>query len=118
MSDPITVMIVDDHEMVRHGAAGYLEAQSDITVVAQAESGEDAIRLAREHVPDVVLMDLVKPGMDGVEATRVVSCAFAPGFGVSLRSFQWRNARTPSAGMDIPTACSTIAHRPSCGADP
>jgi NarL family two-component system response regulator LiaR len=72
MSDPITVMIVDDHEMVRHGAAGYLEAQPDITVVAQAESGEEAIRLAREHVPDVVLMDLVMPGMDGVEATRKV----------------------------------------------
>ena len=72
MSDPITVMIVDDHEMVRHGAAGYLEAQPDITVVAQAESGEEAIRLAREHVPDVVLMDLVMPRMDGVEATRKV----------------------------------------------
>jgi NarL family two-component system response regulator LiaR len=72
MSDPITVMIVDDHEMVRHGAAGYLEAQPDIEVVAEAESGEEAVRLAREHVPHVVLMDLVMPGMDGVEATRRV----------------------------------------------
>jgi NarL family two-component system response regulator LiaR len=72
MSDPITVMIVDDHEMVRHGASGYLKAQLDISVVAEAESGEEAVRLAREHVPDVVLMDLVMPGMDGVEATRQV----------------------------------------------
>jgi NarL family two-component system response regulator LiaR len=72
MSDPITVMIVDDHEMVRHGASGYLEAQLDIEVVAEAESGEEAVRLAREHVPHVVLMDLVMPGMDGVEATRKV----------------------------------------------
>ena len=72
MSAAITVMIVDDHEMVRQGASGYLEAQSDITVVAEAESGEEAIRLAQEHVPDVVLMDLVMPGMDGVEATRKV----------------------------------------------
>ena len=72
MSDPITVMIVDDHEMVRHGASGYLEAQPDIEVVAEAESGEAAVRLAREHVPHVVLMDLVMPGMDGVEATRKV----------------------------------------------
>jgi DNA-binding NarL/FixJ family response regulator len=72
MQDPITVMIVDDHEMVRHGAAGYLEAQDDIKVVAEADSGEEAIRLVREHIPDVVLMDLVMPGMDGVEATRKV----------------------------------------------
>ena len=69
MSEPITVMIVDDHEMVRQGPAGYLEAQPDIVVVAEAESGEDAVRYAREYVPDVVLMDLVMPGMDGVEAT-------------------------------------------------
>jgi len=72
MPDPITVMIVDDHEMVRKGAKGYLEAQPDITVVAEAESGEEAMRLAREYVPDVVLMDLVMPGIDGVEATRKV----------------------------------------------
>ena len=72
MPDPVTVMIVDDHEMVRKGAKGYLDAQPDIVVVAEAESGEEAVRLAREFVPDVVLMDLVMPGIDGVEATRKV----------------------------------------------
>jgi NarL family two-component system response regulator LiaR len=72
MPEPITVMIVDDHEMVRNGAKGYLEAQSEITVVVEAESGAEAVRLAREFVPDVVLMDLVMPEMDGVEATRKV----------------------------------------------
>jgi NarL family two-component system response regulator LiaR len=72
MEEPIRVMIVDDHEMVRNGAKGYLEAQPGITVVAEAESGAEAVRLAREFVPDVVLMDLVMPGMDGVEATRKV----------------------------------------------
>jgi NarL family two-component system response regulator LiaR len=72
MPEPITVMIVDDHEMVRNGAKGYLDAQPEIAVVAEAESGEEAVRLAREYVPDVVLMDLVMPGMDGVEATRKV----------------------------------------------
>jgi NarL family two-component system response regulator LiaR len=72
MSEIITVMIVDDHEMVRKGARGYLDAQPDITVVAEAESGDEAVQLAREVVPDVVLMDLVMPGMDGVEATRKV----------------------------------------------
>jgi len=72
MTEQITVMIVDDHEMVRKGAKGYLAAQPEIAVVAEAESGEEAVRLAREYVPDVVLMDLVMPGMDGVEATRKV----------------------------------------------
>ncbi len=72
MSEPITVMIVDDHQMVRNGAKGYLEVQPEISVVAEAESGAEAVRLAREFVPDVVLMDLVMPGMDGVEATRKV----------------------------------------------
>ncbi len=72
MPEPITVMVVDDHEMVRNGAKGYLEVQPDIVVVAEAESGTEAVRLAREYVPDVVLMDLIMPGMDGVEATRQV----------------------------------------------
>jgi two-component system, NarL family, response regulator LiaR len=73
--DTITVMIVDDHEMVRRGACSYLEAQPGISVVAQAGSGEVAVLLAQEFVPDVVLMDLVMPGMDGVEATRRVKNA-------------------------------------------
>ena len=72
MPDPITVMIVDDHEMVRKGACGYLEAQPDIMVVAQAGSGEEALKLVHECIPDVILMDLVMPGMDGVEATRKI----------------------------------------------
>ena len=70
MTEAIRVMLVDDHELVRQGAAGYLQTQEDMLVVAQAESGEEAVRLAGVHVPDVVLMDLVMPGMDGVEATR------------------------------------------------
>ncbi len=70
--ESITVMIVDDHEMVRQGACSYLEAQPDISVVAQAGTGEEALKLAQEFIPDVVLMDLVMPGMDGVETTRRV----------------------------------------------
>ena len=85
--EPITVMIVDDHEMVRRGACSYLEAQPDISVVAQASSGEEAVRLAQEFIPDVVLMDLVMPRMDGITATQQV---LALGFGtkvIALTSF-------------------------------
>jgi NarL family two-component system response regulator LiaR len=72
MSEQITVLIVDDHGMVRQGARAFLEAQSDLTVVAEAESGEEAVRLAQAHIPDVVLMDLILPGMNGIEATRQI----------------------------------------------
>jgi DNA-binding NarL/FixJ family response regulator len=71
-AEPITVMIVDDHEMVRRGACSFLEAQPDIALVAQASTGEEAIRLAQEFIPDVILMDLVLPDMNGVETTRRV----------------------------------------------
>jgi NarL family two-component system response regulator LiaR len=72
MTEAITVLVVDDHEVVRLGLRGYLDALPGFAVVGEAESGEAAIRLAAEHIPDVVLMDLVMPGMDGVEATRRV----------------------------------------------
>jgi DNA-binding NarL/FixJ family response regulator len=72
MTSPITVLLVDDHEVVRQGVRAYLDAFPDFAVVGEAESGETAVRLALEHVPDVVLMDLVMPGMDGVETTRRV----------------------------------------------
>ena len=70
MNKPITVLLVDDHEVVRQGVRFFLEAHADFVVVGEAESGKAAIKLAEEHVPDVVLMDLVMPEMDGVEATR------------------------------------------------
>lgn len=70
MSEQITVLVADDHALVREGISEYLEMQPDIVVVGQAESGEEAVRLAAKHTPDVVLMDLIMPGMNGVEATR------------------------------------------------
>lgn len=73
MSDKISILLVDDHRMVRQGVRAFLETQPDLVVVGEADSGEQAVELARQHVPDVVLMDLVMPGgMDGVEATRQV----------------------------------------------
>jgi NarL family two-component system response regulator LiaR len=72
MTTPITVLIVDDHDVVRQGVHAYLDALPDFTVVGEAESGDAAVELARDLVPDVTLMDLVMPGTDGVEATRKV----------------------------------------------
>lgn len=72
MAEPITVLIVDDHEVVRQGVSAYLEALSDIDVVGEASSGTEAIEVALDTIPDVVLMDLVMSGMDGVDATRQV----------------------------------------------
>jgi NarL family two-component system response regulator LiaR len=70
MGEPISILIVDDHAVVRRGVRAYLETQPDLVVVAEAAAGEEAVRLASELVPDVVLMDLAMPGIDGVEATR------------------------------------------------
>jgi RNA polymerase sigma factor (sigma-70 family) len=68
-SNAISLMIVDDHKIVRDGICAYLETVPEIEVIAQAESGSDAVQLAEQLAPDVVLMDLIMPGMDGVEAT-------------------------------------------------
>jgi two-component system, NarL family, response regulator LiaR len=68
----IRVLIVDDHPLVRQGIRAFLEAQGDIEVIAEASSGREAIGFAKDLVPDVVLMDLIMPEMDGVETTRRV----------------------------------------------
>jgi NarL family two-component system response regulator LiaR len=68
----ITVLIVDDHAVVRKGIQSFLETTPDLRVVAACESGRDAVRLAGELSPDVVLVDMVIPGMDGVEITRAI----------------------------------------------
>jgi len=70
MTQPMSVLIVDDHEVVRKGIRAYLETLPDFEVVGEAVSGEEAVTLVGDLIPDIVLLDLIMPGMDGVEATR------------------------------------------------
>ncbi|TMC70655.1 MAG: response regulator transcription factor, partial [Chloroflexi bacterium] len=67
---PIRVLLVDDHELVRQGVASMLAKAEDLTVVGEAKTGREAIETARKELPDVVLMDVRMPDMDGLEATR------------------------------------------------
>ncbi len=70
MTTPTTILIVDDHEVVRKGVRSYLETVPDFQVVGEASSGEEGIELVSELIPDIVLLDLIMPGIDGVESTR------------------------------------------------
>ncbi len=72
MDKAITVLLVDDHALVRQGVRFFLETQAEFVIVGEADSGRTAVKLVEEHIPDVVLMDLVMPEMDGAEATRQV----------------------------------------------
>jgi len=69
---PIRVIIVDDHAVVRSGLSAFLMVYDDLDFVGEAASGEEAIRLCKNLRPDVVLMDLVMPGMDGATATQAI----------------------------------------------
>ncbi len=71
----ISVLLVDDHGMVREGLKYYLETEEDITVVGEAGDGGEAAELAKKLTPDVIMMDLIMPGVDGVEGTRLCLAA-------------------------------------------
>jgi two-component system response regulator DevR len=70
---PIRILIADDHEVVRIGLAALLDGQPGLQVVAQAESGDEAVRLARRHRPDVVVMDIRMPNGSGIDACRTIT---------------------------------------------
>jgi len=84
---PTRVLIVDDHAMVRSGLAAFLSVTDDLELVGEADGGVQALRMCAEHQPDVVLMDLVMPGMDGVATTRAIRERFPAIRVIALTSF-------------------------------
>jgi len=87
-SQPIRVMLVDDHTMVRRGLAAFLKVFDDLQLTGEAESGEAAIQLCAEILPDVILMDMVMPDMDGAAATRAIRQQFPHVQVIALTSFK------------------------------
>jgi NarL family two-component system response regulator LiaR len=87
LSEKIRVLIADDHAVVRRGLRAFLEVQDDIEVVGEASDGGDAVKLSEALSPDVVVMDLVMPQMDGVEAIRRIRAAGSAAKVIVLTSF-------------------------------
>jgi two-component system, NarL family, response regulator LiaR len=87
LPDKIRVLIVDDHAIVRRGLRAFLEVQTDIEVVGEANDGVAAVRLADSLRPDVLLMDVVMPGVDGIEAIRRIRVEGVPVKIIVLTSF-------------------------------
>ena len=87
MTTKIKVMIVDDHGIVRQGLRTYLDLLEDITIVAEAENGLDALEKVKQFNPDIVLMDLVMPEMDGIEATQKICGSYPDVKVIVLTSF-------------------------------
>jgi NarL family two-component system response regulator LiaR len=85
---PIRVMIVDEHDMVRRGLVTFLKVKPDLELIAEARNGQEAIQICEEVQPDVILMDLKMPVMDGVTATRIIRERWSEVQVIALTSFQ------------------------------
>jgi len=88
--NPIRVMIVDDHDMVRRGLAAFLQIKVDLELVAEASNGQEAVAVCERVQPDVILMDLVMPEMDGTVATQIIRQRWPQVQVIALTSFQER----------------------------
>lgn len=93
---PITVLLVDDHAVVLRGLRFFLETEADIEVVGEAGDGRSALEAVERLRPDVVLMDLVMPGIDGVQATREVVRAYPETKVIVLTSFSEQDRVVPA----------------------
>ncbi|MDX1614144.1 MAG: response regulator transcription factor [Candidatus Promineifilaceae bacterium] len=89
--DPIRVMLVDDHDMVRRGLAAFLKVKPDLDLVGEARNGAEALAVCARARPDVVLMDLVMPEMDGAAATEEIRQRWPEIQIIALTSFQEQN---------------------------
>jgi DNA-binding NarL/FixJ family response regulator len=84
-NDQLRVVLIDDHDLLRRGIRTMLETESDITVVGEGSDGNDALKLVEEHLPDVVIVDVIMPVKDGIEATKEIKDSF-PNVGVVVLS--------------------------------
>jgi len=87
-SSPIRILAVDDHQLVREGIAGFVGVQPDMTMVAEAATGRDAIQQFRTHRPDVTLMDLQMPDMNGMDALIAIRAEFPDARVIMLTTYE------------------------------
>ena len=110
MSDPIRILVAEDHLVARVGVSTIVNMQPDMTVVAEASNGQQAVELYRKHLPDVTLLDLRMPGMGGVEAAAAIRAEFPNARLIALTTY---------GGDEISAApwrreCRPISPRTSC----